>query len=179
MNYKVNKTTLFLMPLLEIKHCDLFGLINCYIKSEHTTALTKKYTLLMMFDPKIATYSTLSSILNYPYPSSQTITKSAVVVSIELPVILHRVYDLWLAGKYSMFTDDQKNTILAFWLKDTFAIHNVRKETRLYKMLYPTDVDRNAISKALDTTEPILEVVSKPCILEETFLYSDIYNLVK
>ncbi len=179
MNYSVNKTTLFLLPLLEVKHSDLFGLFNCYIKREDAEVPTSKYTILIMFDAKIATYKTLERMLSHPNVTGHIVNKHTIIVTVALPVTLHRAYDLWLDGRYSKLSDDEKNAILAFWLRDSFAISNVRKDARLYKMLYPTAEDKTAVSTALDTKEPILEIVSKPCMLEETFLLSDVFQLVK
>jgi len=144
-------STRFLMPLtylkrkvLETKH-----FINAYMWST-TFQNPNNNTLLLVYskpnkklNKKGYTYETINNTIIYSLPIEQSAFKKI------------------LKGKYSMLSENEKQTILNFW--------NIHKHSRLSNILHPTDY-----MAEISISKPILkakgEIWPRPNTLKETLI---------
>jgi len=120
-HYKIRTdTTRFLVPLLGIPReiIDTDSFVNAYLYTFDN--VVKKYCIILIYTKIKEDFE----IKKYPGFNIQGYIGYIFYID-------RIVYDRFIKGKYSKFTDEEKQQILKFW--------NLNKYSRMYSILHPSD----------------------------------------
>ena len=173
----MNKATFYMLPLVG-KALSFYNqsFINCFvgvIKNKldidqidaNITKDENKYILVLELNKeylKSPIYEELLNFIdNHPLYMSSYVKEDSPdskYFTFSLESVNKLDISCFINGKYSLFSDKHKKTITRFY----------GKFTNVYKSLYPTQQDREALEELLSegaskvTLEPTAEIVSKP-----------------
>lgn len=150
MNFKRNKSTFCVMPMLDIKRDDLywdFYYLNCYVAIEEYPEDKDKFYLLFDFNKETQAYLTTRDLIskcdNYAREFCHTSkTKDYIIFVFNVPEKYKREVTLFKEGRYSEFNREYKNLI--------FKVHKVTDKKELWHIIMKSDNRRKRLSEELN-----------------------------
>lgn len=177
---KYTKTTLFLLPILELCYKDFaFGaknyLINCHIENLQNPKII--CILSNRFDKPEEPFISLLQRLSYHYSFSESWydnENEEIVFSFDVNKKFLKDYEYFLQGRYSLFSDDLKKRLVTAYGAVTGPKHLVN----IWDAIYPSDKKRMAIAENLGINVELMpfgEVFDPPEIeIERYYTINDL-----
>lgn len=179
-NITLNKSGVFILPMVGIELKYLNALINTYLKDSEAEFKTNLKEIYLVFDKDTLTISDSeylsqkSNILDFRINQNNT-----VILKFNINETFKNDIIKVIKGDYSKLSEVTKSVVLNFWIENK-ATEELLKTTNVYKILYPSKelLANKARLLGVPVSQLKGELVSKPLILEETYFSSDTFNLV-
>lgn len=168
-----NKSNFWLLPMTLLPIYSLQNIFGCFYKCELDILGGKMCSrVYVVIESKFITEAITN--LCSTFIKNINIDNSYSILVYKIPVDLITDYKMYIEGKYSLFSPFYKKLIV-----NTYNISNAlnSKTKHYYAVLYPNKQHTDKLKKQLNVKENLIEISSKPNIMEETFTVSKLYEL--